>query len=380
MMSGTHSILPPSSAKAWRQCAQWVTMNRQYPKSDTPESMEGTAAHWVFEEMLKGQPVIEGQIAANGIVITDEMIDGGELVVDTVKTRIGNHHALHIEERVHIPAIHEQCFGTPDIWSFDQSTMTIELIDYKFGHRFVDEYENDQCIAYISGITELISEWMNHPGLGLLDQALKVNVTIVQPRCFYKGSSVRTWSFVASDIRGHINQLAMAAERALSSNPTATTNSECLDCPGRHVCPALQKAAYSDAEFAVQSLPVHLSPEAASLELKMLERSQERLQSRIDGLTETVKAFIKQGQRVPWQRAEQSYGRTKWTTPIAEVKALGQLFNVDLSKESVVTPNQAVKLGIDEAVIKAYSVTPMGSIKLVPENPADIKRIFGTTK
>ena len=377
-MSGAHSILPPSGAAAWKLCGLWVAMNQAYPQPDTPESLEGNAAHWVFAEMLAGRPVLEGMQAPNGVFITDEMIEGGGLVVDTVRARIPAGTVLHVEEPVAIPRIHVKCWGTPDIWAFVQEALTLEVIDYKFGHRFVDEYENDQGVAYTAGIIDHLADVLGK-GPGLLDQAIKVNFTVVQPRCFYKGAPVRTWSVKASDLRAHINQLANAAGVALAPNPPAVTNSECGDCPGRHACPALQKAAYHDAEFAVKSSPVELPPAAASLELKMLERSLERLQARVEGMRETVAVYIRQGHSVPWHRAEQGYGRQQWTMPVDQVLAMGSLMGVDLSKPGVKTPKQALKSGVDEAVIKAYSITPLGSIKLVPDNPADARRVFGTT-
>ena len=375
-MSGAHSILPPSGAAAWKLCPLWVHMNQAYPQPDTPESLEGNAAHWVFAEMLAGRPVSEGTQAPNGVFITDEMIEGGELVVDTVRARIPAGTVLHVEEPVAIPRIHAQCWGTPDIWAF--YGVTLEVIDYKFGHRFVDEYENDQGVAYTAGIIDHLAEVLGK-GAGLLDQAIKVNFTVIQPRCFYKGAPVRTWSVLASDLRAHTNQLANAAGVALAPNPPAVTNSECGDCPGRHACPALQKAAYHDAEFAVKSSPVELPPAAASLELKMLERSLERLQARVEGMREAVATYIRQGHAVPFHRAEQGYGRQQWTMPTEQVLAMGSLMGVDLSKPGVKTPKQALKSGVDEAVIKAYSITPLGSIKLVPDNPADARRVFGTT-
>lgn len=384
-MSGAHSILPPSGAAAWKLCGLWVAMNQAYPKPDTPESLEGNAAHWVFAEMLAGNIVCEGLIAPNGVVVTEEMIDGGELVLDAVYARLTaaglnvmELSEVHIEEPVTIPRIHSQCWGTPDIWGFSSSTSTLEVFDYKFGHRFVDEYENDQGVAYIAGIIDHLAEVLGK-GAGLLDQAIKVNFTVIQPRCFYKGAPVRTWSVMASDLRAHINQLATAAGVALAADPPAVTNTECGDCPGRHACPALQKAAYYDAEFAVKSSPVELPPAAASLELKMMERSLERLQARVEGMREAVATYIRQGHSVPWHRAEQGFGRQQWTMPVDQVLAMGSLMGVDLSKTGVKTPKQALKSGVDEAVIKAYSVTPLGSIKLVPDNPADARRVFGAT-
>ena len=375
-MSGAHSILPPSGAAAWKLCGLWVAMNQAYPQPDTPESLEGNAAHWVFAEMLAGRPVSEGMQAPNGVFITEEMIEGGELVVDTVRARIPAGTVLHVEEPVAIPRIHAQCWGTPDIWAF--YGVTLEVIDYKFGHRFVDEYENDQGVAYTAGIIDHLADVLGK-GPGLLDQAIKVNFTVVQPRCFYKGAPVRTWSVQAVDLRAHINILANAAGVAMAPNPPAVTNSECTDCPGRHACPALQQAAYHDAEFAVRSSPVELPPAAASLELRMMERALERLQARVEGMREAVATYIRQGHSVPFHRAEQGYGRQQWTMPVDQVLAMGQLMGVDLSKPGVKTPKQAIKSGVDEAVIKAYSITPLGSLKLVPDNPADARRVFGTT-
>ena len=377
-MSGAHSILPPSGAAAWKLCGLWVAMNQAYPQPDTPESLEGHAAHWVFAEMLAGRQVSEGMQAPNGVFITDEMIEGAELVVDTVRARIPAGTVLHVEEPVAIARIHAQCWGTPDIWAFVQQALTLEVIDYKFGHRFVDEYENDQGVAYTAGILDHLAETLGKAP-GLLDQAVKVNFTVVQPRCFYKGAPVRTWSVQAVDLRAHINILANAAGVALAPNPPAVTNPECGDCPGRHACPALQQAAYYDAEFAVKSSPVELPPAAASLELRMMERALERLQARVEGTREAVATYIRQGHAVPFHRAEQGYGRQQWTMPVDQVLAMGQLMGVDLSKPGVKTPKQAIKSGVDEAVIKAYSITPLGSLKLISDNPADARRVFGTS-
>ena len=355
-------------------------MNQTYPKPPTPESLEGDAGHWCAWEMQAGRLVVEGQIAPNGVVVTEEMIDGGELMCEAIKLRFsgGTFSKPVIEERVLIPRVHQQCWGTPDVWGWSLEPFIVELLDYKFGHRFVDEYENDQCVTYIAGIIDAIAATLGLP-VGQIDQRLRINITVVQPRCFYKGSPVRTWSVMASDLRGHINSLQMAADASLKPNPTATTNSECIDCPGRHACPALQKAAYSDAEFAAQSPPVELPPAAASLELHMMERSLERLQARVEGMREVVAVYSKQGHSVPFHRAEQSYGRQVWNVPNEQVIAMGQMFGADLTKVSVKTPKQAAKMLVDEAVINAYSFTPLGSMKLIPNNPADARRVFGIT-
>jgi hypothetical protein len=110
-----------------------------------------------------------------------------------------------------------------------------------------------------------------------------------------------------------------------------------------------------------------------------MEHALARLQSRVEGMREAVTVYIRQGHAVPWHRAEQGYGRTQWTIPTEQVIAMGSLMGVDLSKPGAKTPTQAKKSGVDEAVIKAYSLTPLGSLKLVPDNPADARRVFGST-
>ena len=377
-MSGAHSILPPSGAKAWKLCGLWATMNRLYPQGDTPETLEGNAAHWVAWELLEGRLVAEGTPAPNGAIVTEEMIEGAELLVDTVRSIIPAGLPLNVEQRIAISRVHPECFGTPDIWAFDCSTYVLDVVDYKFGHRFVDEYKNDQCVAYTAGIIDHLAHLLSK-GAGLLDQAVMVRMTIIQPRCYYKGAPVRTWTVKASDLRAHINILANAAAVAMAPNPPAVTNSECQECPGRHACPSLQRAAYSDAETATRSGPQELPPAAASLELRMLERSLERLQARVEGLREAVTMYGRQGHATPFHALQQGVGRQQWTMPVDQVLAMGQLMGVDLSKPGVKTPKQALKSGVDEAVIKAYSITPLGSIKLVPDNPADARRVFGTT-
>ena len=87
-MSAAHSILPPSGAAAWKLCGLWVAMNQAYPQPDTPETLEGNAAHWVAWELLAGRQVSEGTPAPNGSIVTDEMLEGAELLVDTVRTRM----------------------------------------------------------------------------------------------------------------------------------------------------------------------------------------------------------------------------------------------------------------------------------------------------
>lgn len=363
-----HAFLPPSGAKAWSLCAAWPSMNQQFPQDDSPESIEGTAAHWVVTELVAGRSYSEGHTAPNGVVITGEMLDGAELVLDTVKARMPGMR-LHIEELLTMFKIHPECFGTPDIWGRTGMSKHIEIIDYKFGHGFVDEYFNLQGLLYLAGVLEKEYNGEQFP----VD--VTVSFTIIQPRCYHRGEPVRTHSFSVREIPPYMIKLRDAAVAAMMPNPTATTNSECGHCPGRHACNALQQAAYSDAEFSNDRQPHNLTPQAAALELRMLERALSRLEARVDGLRELTLSNLKRGARVSHYRAESGKGRQQWNAPMEQIITIGKMLGKDLSKPGIVTPNQAKKY-IDESVIIAYSSIIPGATKLVLENNQDASRVF----
>jgi len=359
-----HSILSPSSAHIWKHCAAYPTMSRKYPEEESEEAKEGTAAHWVAWEIFFGRYVKVDDVAPNGIVVTQEMIDGGELLVGTLLS-YAPHGSWNIEQRVTI-FDDLNCFGTPDAWAYVEEINTLIVPDYKFGHRFVEEFENDQCVLYVKSIIDM---------LDVDDQTLNVIIVIVQPRCYYRGEPVRTWYFKGSAIRGQINALRMAGERALDIDPVATTSPGCGDCSARHDCPALQKATCADVETSTHSTPINITAQAAAIELKMLERARDRMEDRIKGLSAFILNQVKLGQRVPHYQLSQSYGNRKWAIDDALVVAVGNEYGKNLQKQSVVTPSQAIKLGIDEAVIKEYSVVPMGELKLTPS--PDPRKLFG---
>jgi hypothetical protein len=370
-----HSFLPPSGAAAWSKCAMWPTMNARYPQDDTAESLEGTAAHWVLSEILGEVTPIEGTLAPNGIMVTGEMLDGAELAKDTVRQRIPWKPGVtyNVEKTVTIHTIHKDCFGTPDVWSYTVGNSHLEIVDYKFGHGFVDEYFNPQGLLYMLGIVEHLTHVTKQC---IEPMNVTVSFTIVQPRCFYRGKPVRTHNYVVKEAGEHVKQLAAAAKLAYAPKPVATTNPECDYCPGRHACDALQRAAYSDAETSSDRQPHDLTPRAAGLELRMLERALSRLEARVEGLRELTLANIRAGKSVPQYRVEPGKGRPQWNIPTEQIITIGQLLGKDLSKPGVITPTQAKKI-IDESVISHYSSITPGPLKLIPESNADAARVFG---
>ena len=365
-----HAFLPPSSAASWVKCAMWPHMNARYPElGDSSQSSEGTGAHWAASEMLLGREVVVGQVAPNGVVIDNEMIDAAWLYCDDVDTASGQ---MVVEQRVAIPYVHELNWGTPDCYKWDANSLTLTVWDFKYGFGYVEVYENWQLIDYVCGITQSVS--------GVDDERITVDMRVVQPRSYHREGPVRKHVVKLSDLRAKFNILKNAAAAVMSPEPRAMTGKHCEYCPGRHACPELQKAALNAADIASIATPFDLPASAIGRELRYLSYARELLDARVSGLEEETLAKIRRGERVPFFTVEQSMGRLAWNCSNETVFALGHALGVDLRKApEPLTPTQAKKL-LPEAIIEMNASRPKGEMKLIEVQELTAQKIFGLNK
>ena len=353
-----------------------------YPEdTESDDSMEGTASHELAAIMVDSASRARtdwptnavGQSASNGVIWTQESYDAAEMFADTVYEVMlaTNVFTPQIEKRVEITRIHPLSWGTPDCWLLDIQNMTLYIEDYKYGHRPVEAFMNWQMIEYIAGILDALQ------AKGLSDTDITVVATIVQPRAPHRLGPVRSWTFNGADIRGHVNQLVDVERESLEDDPPTCTGSECRDCTARHACDTLQGASGSVMEFMGQSIPVNLDANALGTELVLLDRAYEILRARKSGLEAQGEAMIQAGDIVPCRALESGYGRRKWNVPATEIFAMCDLLGVDIRKAcEPMTPKQSLKLGVDESVIKEYSIIPRTSAKLVPDLNNKAKEVF----
>lgn len=369
-MSGAHARLKPSAAARWVACPGSVTMEEAFPdEDDSPEAMEGHAAHWVNEQWWTNTTAapIAGHIAPNGVVVTDEMIEGAVMWVDALSAIGLLPTAWRIETPVPVPRVHEQCWGTPDAWAWAPERKTLYIADYKFGHRYVDAFENWQLMTYAAGCLSAVVG----PVLP------NIEFIVVQPRAFGHGSPVRHWRITAEELRPYVQRLFLQAHRALDANPECVVNDECRDCRARHACNTHLMACGPAADMAYKAVPLVLEPDAVGVLLRMIHQAQERLEAMASGLEVQALELIKRGHVVPHFQAQATSGRLCWSVPDEQVIAMGQLLGVNLAKApEAITPTQAKKLAIDEAVISSYSETPSGAVKLVAHDSTEARKVF----
>lgn len=385
-----HSILPPSSAHIWGKpdgCTGWVQMAQTYPDTEESQaSREGTAAHEIGAQLITDAKTNRvqnhsasdwvGITASNGVLFTEEMFDSAKEYADDVirvmrkKSIFGGEH-LRIEQRVEIPKVHEINWGTPDCCIYHAAGNALYLWDFKHGFEVVEAFENWQGLDYLAGIIDLL-------GIdGHTDQVTTVHLRIAQPRAFHREGTIREWVVTASDLRAYFNTLNANAHEALGPNAKFRTGSHCKYCTGRHACPAALKAGLGMYEAVSKPVPVELSPDALGLQLSIVKRARKQLEYLESGFETQASALIKKGVMVPGWSVEQKIGRQKWDKPVEEVIALGYMLNLDLRKPvDAITPMQAKKLGIDDAVIMAYSTHPRTGLAIVPDNGNKAKQVF----
>ena len=371
-----HAVLAPSSAFRRRACAGSRALEAAYPElEESPASREGTAAHWCAAELMAGRTIDEGLIAPNGVMVTDEMVEGAEMYVDYMesiwtKFDLGKSRFRKVECRTDISTIHEHCYGTPDLsimWP-----RHLFIADFKFGHEFVDAFENWQLIEYAAGELEY------YDIDGISDQHTYVTMAIIQPRAYGHGGPIREWTILASDLRGHFNEARRFETEAMKDNAPYTVSDACTYCSGRHVCPAYQQAAQVATQYANTGIPFMLSNQAAAVELRYLKRAQNILEGRISGLEVQLLEAGKRGESIPHWAIEAGQGKEVWkeSIPEAEIVAMGELLEKDLTKRKLVTPIQARKILHNDDLVKAYTERRSGALKLVPFDGSKFKKIF----
>jgi len=369
----------PSSAWIWGAdsgCRGYPLMVQQRPEIsgtvDDTIRKEGTAAHWVSHAIGQGYSVPEGYMTPEGVEVDEEMLDGVALYLGVLRSWGGT-----VYQETPLPAgwIHSLCGGTPDAWGWFPDQGLVRVTDFKYGYRFVDEFECLQGAIYISAVCEYLAS----KGLMQLDghteQFLRFEFTIVQPRC-YGVKPVRTWTGTLASLRGIWNKLRAAADEVASPNPPLRTGPHCWECSARLSCPAFTKASMASIEFSAQAVPHDLTIEQMSNMLRMLRKAKGDIDSLCDGVEAQLMHAIDTGRTVPHWELSSPGGRRHYKEGVEDqVIALGDLYGVNLRKPPrAVSISQAESL-IDPQVLERFYEKRAYKRKLVPFDSKKLRKL-----
>jgi hypothetical protein len=303
----------------------------------------------------------------DGIEVTQDMLDGASLYVDDVRTVLGDScpASIQVEEPITLEGLHPEAWGTPDLVAVRPKH--IFVWDYKFGHGYVDVFENWQLIAYSFPFVDALSP----------DEEMQTTVvfTIVQPRCFCPEGPVRRWSVKASDLRAHYNTLRGWLAEASSPLPIATpTPAACVYCSARHACQPLRDAAEQTVDYAKTMTAHTLDAPQLGRELAYMQDAQALLSAYISGLEEEVEGSIKHGVPVPGYTLAPASSPLRWSVPEELVAQLGEAM---WAPRKLITPSQARdrKL-ISPEVLEAFAEREPGRLKLTRIDNSLAKKVF----
>jgi len=360
---------PVSSANQWMACHgsfQAQRRHRGVPGDPPASRLEGRACHEAAQRVLNGETPesIVNTLSRDGIVITPDLIDVAMVYVNDVCSVAGN--GASVECHTSLSHILLDWVGVCDAWFYDTETATLNVWDFKSGHTFVPAFENWQLVLYASG-------WLHYHSWNVVS---KINLRIVQPRCYTSEGAIRTWSMTGEQFREVEQRVIDAIPQVIGDAPQCRTGTHCKRCTARAHCETLQRVAFEGIDYEA-SLETHsLSGQELGMELKILQRAQRALEYRLSGLEEQALHEIQQGGDVAFYTVKHGKGRERWRkdVPVEQVIMMGDLMGVDVRKPvELDTPAQLRKKGIDETVIKAYSETPSTGAKLVE---VDVKQMF----
>lgn len=377
-----HAPIAPSGMGQTVFCAGSVMMQMQFPQPSTDDSRAGDAVHEVSKKVLKEYQSSEGtkilptdyvgERDSVGTLITQEMAEGAEVYTSHILHRaqdLGAIQLMHIEQMVQCPSIHPSaCFGTPDHALWNEKTGTLYIDDLKYGHGFVDEYENWQNMTYASGKLDELN--VN----GIDDQFINIELTIHQPR-YYQGDPVRTWRLKASDLRGYVNTMQFQAQKALMPDPETRSGSHCRHCTARRACPAARQSAYWAMEVSGQAMPVDITPGALGIELNYLSRGIKAMKYMETALLEQAEALVDDHVIVPGYGRQPRKGNRRWKMDDKAVIKLGKAMKIELQEQKPVSPAHAEKKGVNKLFIEAQTERPT-SMKFTRVKDNSIKKVF----
>ena len=371
-----HALISPSAAPVWRYCPASILMAQAYPEPDTDASKAGTASHWAVGLLIgplkdDDPPTLcVGDADPDGTILDMEMIDGAYLFANDFSAAVSTATCPRsgTEQRVNCSVIHALSFGTTDAWLYDETAHRLIIWEYKYGFIRVEPFENWQLICYYAGLLKYLD--IVH------DQDLIVELRVVQPRAPHRLGPIRTWTTTGAELRPYVNQLHTAAADAMVSRPEAITGSHCKYCSGRHACDAALIAGVTLYEAAVVALPAELSPEQLGRQLSFVRRALEHVKSLEAAYSERVRSSIKDRRVVPGWVMAPTTGRENWIKPDEEVKQLGAAYATELTKTTLITPNQARSAGIPDDVLKRYAERTKSGFVLEPETEKDVERLL----
>lgn len=339
MLSITATELP-----RFMQCNGSIDMKtpKHDVQIDTTVKDEGAAAHWLAEQVFKGdfdaEELVDRQ-APNGVYITGEMVEYLEpyLTADRLATEVETSYS---NQQFNVR-------GRCDSFFYENDTLYIN--ELKYGWSIVEPDMNWTLISHAIGLLH------NYP------QVKTVIFTIYQPRPHHPEGRVRSWTITGEELITLQSQLIKALTQP---DGQLNTGKECRNCPALAYCPAARKTMMNTIEATEKAFVDTLDNEQLSFMLDDLKRAGAMLQNLQKAYEELAQHRLKQGNIVRNYTLENELTNRKWKKGITP-EIIESLTGKQVSKKQIVTPNQAEKAGVSPKVVASFTERVNKGVKLV---------------
>lgn len=334
-----HSRIGASSASRWMACPGSVALSAAIESKSSSYADEGTRAHELAEKCLRaGRRADSRDFDKN---VSREMVDAVNVYIDDVLGNV-DYASVWFEYKFHLKEVDEDCFGTADCVSYDESTRTLHVRDLKYGKGvIVDPVENPQGLYYALGAY-----------LSLGKPISRVIISIIQPRGEHPDGPIRRWETDAWRLIEFAAELKASIARVRAADAPLVAGKQCRFCPVAATCPELYRQAQLTAshEFEVIDLTQPL-PDPAGMDSAELGRRLKQLAHlRVYGKAIEAFAYAEAGHnRIPndFKLVDKRPVR-KWVDPDTAKAQLRQWFTEDfdklLTEPELKTPAQVEKV------------------------------------
>ena len=350
----------PSAAHRWLQCTASVRLSEGEGKEGPSEfAEEGTLAHSVAERCLtSGKDAWE---FASEEVDAD-MIEGVQAYADYCRdiTTNGTNVQAEVEVKWEADYASGTMSGTADfacLLTEDDDTLTLHVVDFKYGHTPIEAENNPQLMIYALGVMEL---W-GRPFIS------SVFLHIVQPRS-RDLVTVRRWGTTQYALETwETDTLQPKMLEAYGPNGLFSAGEWCKYCPVKYRCPELERAfggRIRELEENMKSLdrtPVE--------QLEILHKSADALAGLRAQLWRELRKRVIGGEHSPSYKVVEKQTQRIWNAPAADIAsaaqagliAPSQLFDEPVLK----SPAKVEKLPGGKEFVARYAHFPKGGPTIV---------------
>jgi hypothetical protein len=331
-----HAKLSASSAERWANCPGSVAAVEGMPNNSSPAAFEGTLAHELAEHCLtapaspfdyvgKDHPTQGG--GAFGTVGA-EMASHVQTYIDYVGMLPGEH---RYEVRLDFSEWVPEGFGTADCIAVDAATKTLYVADLKYG-KGVQKYaqDNPQLLLYGLGA---------YAEYAYLYDIETVVMAIVQPRLDH----IDETTISVADLLKWGEWISERANATLDKYaPRIPGKDQCMFCPAKARCPALDKLTTDTLLIEFDDLDDNKPARLTDERLRQVMESKDLITSWLNAVEDEIRGKLEAGK--PFAGFKLVAGRSlrKWSDETAAATLLESLGH-DAYERSLISPAKAEK-------------------------------------